>query len=192
LSGQEQVHSQAFRIIIRYSRRVRPAHITLEGAMQLCMYVITFYYDKLSNRIGHKLLQNRCCRPCLTLLIFPVEVACLCPDCESALSHFYSLSENCSDSVLSHFYSLSENVSDSVLSHFYSLSKNCSDSMVYLFIILIELMYNRNETGHCLNNYQKGYRNETGHCLNNSQKGYRNETGHSHSRDKDMRLQLEI
>jgi hypothetical protein len=51
------VHSQAFRIIIRYSRRVRPAHITLEGAMQLCMYVITFYYDKLSNRIGHKLLQ---------------------------------------------------------------------------------------------------------------------------------------
>ena len=32
-------------------------------------------------------------------------------------------------------------VSDSVLSHFYSLSKNCSDSMVYLFIILIELMY---------------------------------------------------
>jgi hypothetical protein len=51
------VHSQAFRIIIRYSRRVRPAHIT------------------------------------------------------------------------------------SVLSHFYSLSENCSDSMVYLFIILIELMY---------------------------------------------------
>ena len=51
------VHSQAFRIIIRYSRRVRPAHITLEGAMQLCMYVITFYYDKLSNRIEHKLLQ---------------------------------------------------------------------------------------------------------------------------------------
>ena len=72
------------------------------------------------------------------------------------MSHFYSRSENCSDSVclisiafmrivqtVPFLISIAflRIVSDSVLSHFYSLSENCSDSMVYLFIILIELMY---------------------------------------------------
>jgi len=50
------VHSQVVHVL-RYSRRVRPTHITLEGAMQLYVYVIIFHSDKLSHKIGHKLLQ---------------------------------------------------------------------------------------------------------------------------------------
>ena len=56
------------------------------------------------------------------------------------LSHFNSLSENCSDSALSHFYSLSENCSDSVLSHFYGLSENCSDSVCLISIAFLRIV----------------------------------------------------